>query len=199
MLCTTVANWGPHIRWTGYPVLLRTTVAQPANWYWYPGIQKFSANCWSIRYEKEHEIQKNLIISLSLVCSFVLCRFYDNCNLTWNRAPFLLQIMSLMSHQWGNKVVLNLESWSSTSSLLQAGSLWCARGGNLVVVAPVCKVSVRFPTHQLRRVSTLHQTVVSEDELLIQESFRWWQCGVRHSPPPHTHTPPPPWNVGARQ
>ena len=33
-----------------------------------------------------------------VVYSFVLCRFYDNCNLTCNRAPFLLQIMSLISH-----------------------------------------------------------------------------------------------------
>ena len=36
-----------------------------------------------------------------------------NCNLTCNRAPFLLQIMSLISHQWYNKVVLNLESTPS--------------------------------------------------------------------------------------
>ena len=45
-----------------------------------------------------------------VVCSFVLCRFCDTCNLTCNRAPFLLQNMSLISHQWDNKVVLNLES-----------------------------------------------------------------------------------------
>ena len=34
----------------------------------------------------------------SLPSSFVLCRFYDNCNLTCNVGPFLLQIMSVISH-----------------------------------------------------------------------------------------------------
>ena len=36
---------------------------------------------------------------------------YDDCNLTCNTAPFWLQMLSLISHQWDNKVVFNLESW----------------------------------------------------------------------------------------
>ena len=55
----------------------------------------------------------------------MLRRFYDNCNLTCTRAPYLLQIMWLkISHQWDNKMswILNHNAGTRTAfSLLSRG------------------------------------------------------------------------------
>ena len=72
-------------------------------------------SCWLLQYLRFGIFMFKCLMNYRqfLVCSFVQCRFYDNCKLTCNRAQFLLQIMSLISHQWDNNVVLNYNLYTS--------------------------------------------------------------------------------------